>query len=302
MKTYQKGIALFQILLMTAVISILALQFTQTARNQVAIASIMNDRLQAQTILKTVESELLFALFTENRYQNPSSDNPYVQNWNFFGERFEPANSTPEARIELKIQDLNGLIGLYQGRGHEWLAALLESLNDKNTLSENIDVSTVINSMIDWQDSDDLALVNGAERGQYEASEMPSNLPFQNYSEFQYVKGVSAELHKYLQPLTTVRSQRYFNPMLAPNEILTSMLDEDRVNEIIRLRRAGQLSINKFTALSGFETDESLMFFPSGLLRIDFSVKVAEVSLKKSIEIYLQPYDKHPYLEYEIRL
>jgi general secretion pathway protein K len=55
------GIALFQVLLISTIIAILAIQFTQTARNQVTIAQTITDRVQAQILLKTTESELLYS-------------------------------------------------------------------------------------------------------------------------------------------------------------------------------------------------------------------------------------------------
>jgi general secretion pathway protein K len=69
----QKGMALFQVLLITAVISILALQFTQTAKNQIAIARLIDDRIKASPLLATAESELLFTLLTESKRANSIS-------------------------------------------------------------------------------------------------------------------------------------------------------------------------------------------------------------------------------------
>lgn len=298
----QSGIALFQVLLITAVISILAIQFTQTARNQIAIAQIIVDRVDAQAKLRSVEAELLFSLITEQRYLDVDSSNPYVKQWNFYGKPFKPAIEDSSTNFEITIQDLSGLIGLHQGRGNNLLTPLLNKLNTDNTLGESINAEALSSALIDWQDDDDLVLINGAEKNQYDRPGMPSNLPLQTYQELLYIKGFTPALVNYLKPLTTIRPQRYFNPMVSPPEVLGLLVDEDRLNEILRLRDAGLLTISEFTHLSGLESDVSLMFFPSGLLRIDFNVTVSQVTLRKTIAIYIQPYDKHPYLEYEIRI
>jgi general secretion pathway protein K len=300
--TSQAGIALFQVLLITAVIAILAIQFTQTARNQIAIAQIIVDRVQAQAELRTLEAELLYSLMTEQRYLNADSQNPFVQRWNFFGKPFQPATEREAAQVELTIQDLSGLIGLHQGRGNTRLIALIHQLNADNTLGTNFNAEAIGSALIDWQDDDDLVSINGAEKNQYSNPNMPSNLPLQTHQELLNIQGFTPALVEYLKPLTTIRPQRYFNPMLSPPEVLATLVDTDRMNEIIRLRDQERLTISEFTNLSGLESDESLMFFPSGLLRIDFSVTVSQVKLRKTIEIYIQPYDKHPYLEHEIRI
>ena len=56
----QQGIALIQILLLTAILSILALYLTKTAQEQVTMAQWSNDKAQALVELHSVESQLMF--------------------------------------------------------------------------------------------------------------------------------------------------------------------------------------------------------------------------------------------------
>ena len=61
----QRGIALVQVLLIVAVVSILALYFTQSARQQVKNATMMVDKAQALVELNNAEASILFSLLTE---------------------------------------------------------------------------------------------------------------------------------------------------------------------------------------------------------------------------------------------
>ncbi|ABV37628.1 Type II secretory pathway component PulK-like protein [Shewanella sediminis HAW-EB3] len=285
-----KGMALFQVLLITMVISILALQFTQTAKNQIIIAATIVDRVQAQVNLKNTESELLFALFTEVRTGQTSDENQLAQHWNFHGKPF-----TTDENVKVSMQDQNGLISLYKGRPQKLLESMINYLG-----VENVSASVASNSLIDWQDGDDLIRANGAEASYYGAPGMPTNMPLQTYSETQNIRGFTPELVEALAPYVTIRPQTYFNPMTAPKEILAIVVGADKANQIISLRETSSLSNSMFQQLSGIRQDEGINFSPSGLLKISLKSNVNDVILEKSIEILVQPLNLHPLIEYQV--
>lgn len=378
MHSKQKGIALFQVLLITAVITIMAIQFTQTARNQLSIASTIVDRIQAQSELRTVEAELLFSLITEKRQKDIHSNNSYAQYWNFYGKPFglteasQPGLSNSQSafstslqqqtyrvnddgtrlknfslegrdNVQLTIQDQTGLISLYRGNGVTKLEELLNSFSSnpridayesahKNSdessyetgfqnrdsylqqnsqqhsqeysaaLLEQIQPSIMANSMVDWQDGDDAERINGAEARFYDTPGMPTNLPLQTYQELRHVRGFNREMLELLWPYITIRPQGFSNPMLSPPRVMALYMPQDRVDEIVRLREMGQLDQQEFENLSGLEVDETINFVNSGLLRIELQVSVNQVLLTKQLDIMMQPYDKHPYIVYEIKI
>lgn len=311
-----QGIALFQVLLITAVISILAIQFTQTAKNQISIASTIVDRTQAQALMRTTEAELLFALITEPRRRDEHSQNDYAKVWNFYGESFirEPSDHKPldnSGRVEVTLQDQNGLLSLYRGFRPKLLERLIrlvmadypaEKAYDEPLVEDGLELSVLANSLIDWQDRDDFLLINGAESQFYKTPGMPTNLPLQTYEELKLVRGFTPQLLEALWPYVTIRPQDYFNPMQAPEPLMSLLVSEERAKEILRLREAGQLDSDQFERLSGLEVDENMFFFTSGQLRIELMVKVKDVVLTKRIEMLIQPYDKHPYIEHEIKI
>ncbi|WP_076410997.1 general secretion pathway protein GspK [Shewanella sp. UCD-KL12] len=380
----QKGIALFQVLLITAVISIMAMQFTQTARNQISIASTIVDRVQAQSELRSAEAELLFSLITEKRQRDIHSNNSYAQNWNFYGKPFgltqasqsdlasnQSAFSTSQPQetyrfnddgtrlknfslegrdnVQITMQDQTGLISLYRGNGATKFEELLnsfstnpridtyensygnyfensygnnyESSNQSGFLNRNahsqqnayqqeysaalleqLQPSIMANSMVDWQDGDDAERINGAEARFYDTPGMPTNLPLQTYQELRHVRGFNRQMLELLWPYITIRPQGYINPMIAPPRVMGLYMPQDRVDEIVRLRETGQLDQQQFENLSGLEVDETINFVNSGLLRIEIQVSVNQVLLTKQLDIMMQPYDKHPYIVYEIKI
>lgn len=289
--TSSRGIALFQVLLITTVIAILAIQFTQTAQNQIFIASTIVDRVQAQVNLKDAESELLFSLLTENRFKNSESKSQYSSEWNFYGKPF-----TANDDIGITIQDQNGLVSLYQGRSKNLLEGLINHLD-----IEDVSASVASNSLIDWQDGDDLTRVNGAESRFYGTSGMPTNLPLQTIDEIRNIRGFSPELVQALVPFVTIRPQTYFNPVTAPKEVLSALVGLDKANQIVTIRENGGLTRSVFEQLTAIRQDEGINFSPSGLLKINMQSSVNDVTLAKQIEILVQPLNQHPLIEYQVQ-
>lgn len=282
------GIALFQVLLISTILAILAIQFTQTARNQVAIANTISDRVKAQLTLKTTESELLFTLLTKNKA--PANDNNITKLWNFYGQPFIVSD-----QIAIEIQDQNGLLGVYNlGNGR-----LLEKLI--TNLAPNLNASMIANSLIDWQDIDSLKRINGAEQGDYNNQSFPTNLPLQNYHELLHVQGMNQDIWQRLANLLTIRPLAYFNPYNAPKDILLLTLEQTKVEKIIQLRENNQLTKQAFSGITLMEEDDFVIFSTGNLLKVQIHITLNDVVLSKSLELYLQPYNKAPLIEYAIR-
>jgi general secretion pathway protein K len=341
----QEGIALFQVLLITAVITILAIQFTQTARNQLSIASMLSDRVLALSEMKTVEAELLFSLLTEKNQKDSQSTNVYVNNWNFYGEPFKLTsaallesttdlqsadniiNKLPysfaikdvegQSTIKISIQDLSGLVSLYQGNGLNQLKKLLTTLqeqaNDKqsqqssalNNISSvfsEINPSIMVNSLADWQDDNETTWINGDEKEDYNLPGMPTNLPLQTIEELKQIRGFNSKIVEVLKPYLTIRAQRFFNPMLSPLKVMELYMPTDRAVEIIRLRTFNRIEQRQFENVSGLAIDEGMSLFNSGQLKVVLEVNINDVHLKYEIELLLQPYEKTPYIVYEIKI
>jgi len=283
----QRGMALFQVLLLTAVIAVLAIQFTQTAKNQVSIASTLGNRVQAGVDMRTAESQLLFALLTEQRYQHNAESLPIVNQWNFYGKPF-----SVNEKVEYVIQDQNGLIGLFRAKDTSLLASGFGAIGVQQP-------QTLAAGIIDWQDADSNINLGGAEQGQYASPGKPSNFPFQTYQEIAHVNGLFGKNWYDIRPFVSIRPQTYINPKLAPKELLALHLPAEQVAKVVELRENNQLTDSFFSSLTGLTTDEGVFFSASGLLRVSIKVKSDDVVFTNKLEFKVQPYDRHPFIEYE---
>lgn len=274
MTNNQKGIALLQVLLISSIISILALYFTLTARQQLAVASLASDRVNAVLQLKSAESKVLFELLTK---ESTESDlYPLPKGYNFYANPIEVDEYTT-----VEIQDVAGLLSIQ----------FPDSMLLKRTLirlgSTEETANIYSDSLADWQDSDDLKRLNGAEKGDYLLG--PRNAEITLKSEGALVNGMTPELWHVLSPLLTVPRASYFNPMMAPAPILTAFLDSD-AHDILQLRREGRLTRSEFSQLTGVYDQEGIILSKSNIFRLKIKVNYGSASLEKTTTVKLDPY------------
>ncbi|MGJ8680088.1 general secretion pathway protein GspK [Paraglaciecola sp.] len=269
-----KGIALLQVLLITGVISILALFFVSSAQKQVAIAHMSNDRVEAQLAMKSAESELLLALLTEFRELDVSSSSKVKQLWNFHNVEF-----SMESEVIAQIQDQAGLISL-QSLNQD----LLRKIFRENGLNQNV-VPNLVDGLLDWQDADKLQRLNGAESGDYIVG--PRNGAITLKNEIYNIKGVPPEVWHALESSFTLYRRSSFNPMSATPQILKGLLGEDKTTEYIKLRNTSTISPASFGMMSGLSEEEGQIFSPGDVMQITLRVKRGEVNLKRKVMVNL---------------
>lgn len=274
----QTGIALMQVLLISAVISVLALYFTLTARQQVHVAQLANDKTLAILHIKTVQTKILMDLLTRESGRN--SEKPLPAEYNFFGKPFKQGEF-----VTVKIQDVSGLLSV-QYPNEDVLRRVLKRLGVDEERAEHIK-----DSLRDWQDEDDLRRLNGAEKDVYVLG--PRNRPVSIINEIELVSGMDTKLATSLLPLFRNERASYFNPLLAPEILLQAFLNSD-AQDIIAMRNAGQLTSTLFSQLSGVYEREGVVFSKSGHYRITLTAHVGDVTLSKKISVELEPYVNSP--------
>ncbi|WP_394200803.1 general secretion pathway protein GspK [Shewanella waksmanii] len=272
----QTGIALLQVLLISAIISVLALYFTITARQQVSVAQAANDRVLAGLLIRSAESKVLFELLTKEA--TDSHLYPLPEGYNFYATPIEIDQYT-----KVKIQDVAGLINT-EFPDQTLLRRTIQNLGGTADIA-----STITDSLLDWQDSDDLKRLNGAEKGDYEIG--PRNAPITLKSEVRLIKGMDDELWRKLEPLLSVPRASYFNPMMAPEPVLKAYLNSD-ANDILDLRRKGSLTRSEFSQLTGVYDQEGIILSKSDLFRLNIQVNYGQAKLEKEMTVQLDPYAK----------
>tara|TARA_R110002072_G_scaffold245959_3_gene405223 strand:- start:29566 stop:30450 length:885 start_codon:yes stop_codon:yes gene_type:complete len=279
----QKGIALIQILLITAILSVFALYLLSTARGQVHIAQSLNDKSSALIELHNARAELLFRLLTEPKQypiENQRHDNDIVRQWNFHGQFFN-INS----HVEVAIQDQAGLL-LIENIPTTTGSALLV-----NEGMEQHQANSVVARLLDWQDVDSIARLNGQETG----------YPIRNgkvtyIGELQRIPGVSDSVISALRHSTTLYRYSNFNPLLAPSKLLTAYIGTN-AQQIIDLRNEGTLTPALFKNITRIketnnDSDEDVTFNFSYVINLNFKSIVGGSIVKQYITLRYNPYVK----------
>ena len=270
----QAGIALIQVLLLTAVLLLMALQFTFSSRQQIMISSDMHDKFMAEVQLRTLESRLLFSLLTQSKADQvdhiKDKDNFSVK-WNFFGKPF-----TPYERAEVSIQGLNNFISIFNNTNIDLLHDLIEA-----TGKSNGETNDIVFQIQQWQ---------GNLGGQNRQKNSLLREDFANsLQELQLLPSIDNKLMKYLSRHITIYPTPYINIMLAPKAILKLYVNDDIANELVSLRNNGELTRQRFIELTRIFEDETISFTPSKRMKLKLSITYNNVVVTKEMICYIRP-------------
>jgi general secretion pathway protein K len=254
---------------------------SQTAKDQVTQAKWANDKAQALIDLHSEEAKVLFNLLTESKIATNKTDdiNNMANHWNFYAKPFY-VNS----KVSIEIQDQAGLLHAHYPERQRFIRFLIHhGLSDKAS-------NRLVDKLLDWQDLDSIPRNFGAESSAYSGIIRNGAVP--SLYDFIHVQGVSDELLQLLLANTSINRRGYFNPMTAPNDLLSSVVDGDIVNKVIALRDNGLLTKAIFSELTGIVQDNDIFFYPSNYLSIKLVSKVNESIVSKEIYVHISAYAK----------
>lgn len=286
----QSGIALIQVLLISAIITILAIHFSYTARNQVAIASALEQRVKAIQLLKSAQSKIIYTLLTENKVELPSDVFPNSEPWNFYSKPFI-LDQTEKTKILVAIQDSNGLLSQqYIGSPH-WTKVLTNMGFTDNEVKEKQRI------IKDWQDKD----TNSTLMGDTESSVLANGQRYRNQA-IQLPQEISWFFEQQ-QKLNVIKqiSTHYvivgFNPMNAPDVLLNLFFQPTIATLIIQQREDKTLTRKQMITLLGDDYDDVIMsLFLGTQFKITTQVSFGDVTLQETLEVKIQPSENFPVL------
>lgn len=277
-KKSTRGIALIQVLLITAILSVLALFISQTAKEQVKQAQWINDKMQAQIELHSAESLLLFELLTKKN-NKINDDSRIVNTINFYDQPFQIND-----KVTAKIQDQSSLIQLHYPKGD-----LLKKLLRSKALSEN-KIEVIIDSLLDWQDIDNIQRQNGAEADTYGGDQLIRNGSVPSISDINHIKIIEPAIRQLIINNTTIYQTGTYSPINAPPDILNALTNYNAVQQVVSLRKKGVLSNEQFSQITGIVETDDMYFYISNYLKIDLTAKVGESMANKTMFIHIKPY------------
>ena len=280
----QQGIALFQVLVLTTILALLGLTFASEAREKIAQAQALENRVRADFL---AHSGLMLGLFLSLAPERaadvayPCADGPGRGLFNWHN---DPLCPTPELR--LAIQDLSGLLPLALPEQPLWRPTLT-----RLGLSEDAQ-DRFLGTLADAQDRDSESF----RAGEREPNGLPTgrryaNGPLQRRSFLQALTN-DPELHAMLAPLAQRSSVVVFNPRFAPEILLQAGYGDIQGSAFSAQRAQGNLDLLTLRSQAAqFQDRELLSFSTSGssYLRIRLEAAVGTGGHRQEILVQLTP-------------
>lgn len=275
-----QGIALLQVLLLSAILMVMLLAIHASAQRHVKLAELAIARAEATAMLNSVEAETLFALLTHHRQRYAESVLELPKYWSFDNVEFQIG----EARLQ--IEDTSGLQSL--------MAPVVLLPMFRGVTNDEKTARSLVAAIEDWQDNDDETRFGGAEQADYPASIIVRNSAIQDVSELRFIKGFTPELIAKISPYITLFPKKYQNLYAMPEQMLQYYIDPVQLKQVLAERNKGTLTPDRFSQLTGIEQDEFVGFTTSKGLQLRFTVDRNGVKLSRQFSVNLEPTAEQP--------
>lgn len=279
-----KGVALIQILIIVAILSLVALYVTKSARHQLTMARWAVDKSDAAVLLHSTQNKILFELLTANWLTTRNSQNPLTNMWNFHNEPFEVREG-----VYVKIQDQAGLINL-----HFPMAGIIKKRLEYEELPPEL-IDKTEATLLDWQDSDRILRPYGDESN---ANVRNGIMP--DVREWILHNTLSKEQVLAIAPDFTVHGVGHLNLLNSPLSIISSLTNQAVADQIDNLRRNRQLTRKNIRNITGIQQDDDFFYSTSTNQKISILINSGEASIEKVITVELSPYSVRQQKPYNI--
>jgi len=290
----QHGVALIQVLLISAIISILAIRFSFTAREQINIARDFEQRIKATQKLKSIQSEIIYTLLTQDKIIQPQNTFPTSESWNFYGKPFLIENNENVNKIKtwVVIQNSQGLLSQQFIMSPLWYRVFQHMGYDEEQIKHKQGI------IKDWQDVDnDSWLIGNTEPISLPSGQVYRNQAIQLPHEIDWLFEGEPEKLNIIKQISSQYNVVGFNLLHAPDLLISLFFEPELAFEIIKRRSQNQLNKQQLITMLGSSYDEELIsFFPATRLKITIQVILEDVQLQETIEIKLQPRKPEPVL------
>ena len=242
-KESQIGIALLQVLLISAVISLLAIRFTATAQNQLEMALQVDLRVKAELKAKSVLNEVIFLELSEAVRPNDLNASlvllPAKSSLNRYGETIEW-----NEKVQVKIQDMNGLLPQMFVDHVLWKPVLLGLSFSEQEVEEYLGI---------WGDMQDHNLVSWDGSGE-EPSKLSSGGLFlngyaQNNKLLLWLFSGQPEALEVLEEISDINAFYETNLLNSPDALLSVLLEPTALKAFSIARRLGNQEPHELMAI-----------------------------------------------------
>jgi len=200
----EKGIALFLVLWVLTLLSVIVGEFCHTMRTELNIARNFKEQTQAYYLAAAGVNVAIRELIKNTvmpRETKPSDDKAQEEKTEWRANTDIPAISFGGGTFKVEIGNESGKINI--NRAGEHLLRMMISHFD----IEDSDKDIIMDSILDWRDTDTLHRVNGAEDDYYLSLSPPyecKDADFDSIEELRQVKGITSEIFESLKEIVTV--------------------------------------------------------------------------------------------------
>jgi len=222
----RRGVALLIVLMVTAILTVVVLDFAESTRINFYIASNISDGMRAYYMAKSgvqvAEGALLKDMQgTKDDYLGEDWNNP-IFNYIPISDREAISVTITDESSKFNLNNLVGPTGTVNQAQYDILKKLLENLN--------LDV-TIADAITDWIDKDDQALQGGGSESDfygYSSAQpqayMTKNAKLLSLGEIKLIKGVSEDVYNQLAQVCTIYSDNRYNINTINDKVLTALI------------------------------------------------------------------------------
>ena len=290
----ESGVALISVLILAAMIFTIGALLATRAQSSLNLARHCKERCRALCKVYSAQNDLLLGLMTGRMASTTYIPGGVVEGveWNLYDKTI-----ILEEGLEMVLQDSAGLISPF--RQPTLFGNLLAQYG-----IDNKRIVTIVDSLLDWSDIDDLRHLNGAESADYAllgAKWRPRNGFPQLLDELLLIKGVEKDILESVEDELCYWKSGQANYLTMSYRLLAASLpiDDMIVEEIIKLREAGNLSAGDFMALTGVTRGENSRLYPNGLIRVEIRYESAKVRYAVKFMVQAKRDKDHPILIWE---
>ena len=293
-KNEKGGVALVLVIWIMVVLIAIAGEFSHSMRTEISITRNFKEEEEAyQLALAGIEQAKLEILSINAVvvYLNENNVLVFGKDMVFEEDMEEPLRSERLGSGEFSyvITDEEGKININTATIDQLKYFFLE------TGIDSTEVDTIVDSMMDWRDTNDLHMLNGAEEDYYQSLEKPYSSkdgPFQSVEELLLVKGMTKkyfngskdgadendeETYKGVKNQFTVYGSGRININTASGIALRTLFGDINANAIISLRETGPITSPQF---NGKVSSEFFSIISTGA--------IGDGTIKRSIKTVVQ--------------
>ncbi len=246
----QKGIVLIIVLWVLTILMVIVMSFSVMIRSETYATLGFREGLDKRFLAEAGIERAIIELFYRNIYKNQEMFEEEKKAWAVDGKpyTFEMSNG----QITVKIIDESGKIDI--NNLNDLSGIILRNLLTNMGVPDQ-EILIIVDSILDWKDSDDLRRLNGAENDYYMSLAKPykaKNSKFDTLEELLLVKGMkpdilfgNGERKGIIDFITIYSNSSTINLRSAPREVLLAVpgLTPEIVDEIIS-KREGLIASN----------------------------------------------------------